>query len=186
MQLKPKKASFKHRCHVRIWSKWRRIFNLFWWTGTLLHRKWSERTYLRDKQFKRNIQVMVQEIAPWNLSDAWRRNRITITWTRTAILLIFTDRIESLRSEAQLIAGKKIFNVCQFKLSSYTLAVGRKWKLVLLEADHQQNGKFSLHGLREKLFDHDYSTGLCRSKTLTAMKRWIPFVFWSSARISTR
>ena len=120
VQLKPKEASFKHRCHVRIWSKWRHIFSLFWWTGTLLQRKWSERTYLRDKQsVKRNIQVMVQEIAPWNLSDAWRRNRITTTtWTRTAILLIFTDRIESLRSEAQLSAGKKIFNVCQFKLSS--------------------------------------------------------------------
>ena len=29
----------------------------------------------------------------------------------------------------------------------------------------------SLHGLREKLFDHDYSTGLCHSKTLPAMKR---------------
>ena len=26
--------------------------------------KWSEKTYLREKQFKRNIQVMVQEIAP--------------------------------------------------------------------------------------------------------------------------
>ena len=119
VQLKPKKASFKQRCHVRIWSKWRHIFSLFWWSGTFRHRKWSERTYLRDKQFKRNIQVMVKEIAPWNLSDAWRRNRITTTtWTRTAILLIFTDRIENLRSEAQLRAGKKIFNVCQFKLSS--------------------------------------------------------------------
>ena len=30
----------------------------------------------------------------------------------------FTDTIENLRSEAQLSAGKKIFNVCQFKLSS--------------------------------------------------------------------
>ena len=30
----------------------------------------------------------------------------------------FTDTIESVRSEAQLSAGKKIFNVCQFKLSS--------------------------------------------------------------------
>ena len=26
--------------------------------------KWSEKTYLREKQFKRNIQIMVQEIAP--------------------------------------------------------------------------------------------------------------------------
>ena len=43
--------------------------------------------------------------------------------------------------------------------------------LVLLEADHQQHGKFSLHALREKLFDHDYSTGLCHFITLTAMKR---------------
>ena len=30
------------------------------------------------------------EIASLNLSDAWRRNRITTT-TRTAILLIFTN-----------------------------------------------------------------------------------------------
>ena len=44
-------------------------------------------------------------------------------------------------------------------------------KVSLLEADHQQHGKFSLHALREKLFDHDDSTGLCHSKTLTAMKR---------------
>ena len=41
-------------------------------------------------------------------------------------------------------------------------------------------------GLREKLFDHDDSTSLCHSKTLTAKKRWIPFVFRSSARIPTR
>ena len=31
-------------------------------------------------------------------------------------------------------------------------------------------------GLREKRFEHDDSTGLCQSNTLTAMKGWI--VFW--------
>ena len=40
-------------------------------------------------------------------------------------------------------------------------------------------------GLREKRFDHDDSTSLCHSKTLTAMKRWIPFLCRSSARVST-
>ena len=65
----------------------------------------------------------------------------------------------------------KKFSMCQFKLSSLTLAVGRKYMLVLREADHQRHGKFSLHALREKLFDHDYSTGLCHFITLTAMKR---------------
>ena len=40
-------------------------------------------------------------------------------------------------------------------------------------------------GLREKLFDHDDSTGPCDSETLTAMKKRIPFGLWSSARIFT-
>ena len=39
-------------------------------------------------------------------------------------------------------------------------------------------------GLREQLFDHYDSTSLCHSKTLTAMKRSIPFVLRSSARVS--
>ena len=82
----------EHWCHVRIWSKWRHILSLFWLTGTLPHRKWSETTYLRNKQCKKNLQVLLQEIASWNLSDAWRRNRITATTTtRTAILLNFTN-----------------------------------------------------------------------------------------------
>ena len=46
-------------------------------------------------------------------------------------------------------------------------------------------GKISAE-LEQKRFDHDDSTSLCHSKILTAMKRWIPFVFRSSARISTR
>ena len=37
-------------------------------------------------------------------------------------------------------------------------------------------GKISAE-LEEKRFDHDDSTSLCHSKILTAMKRWIPFVF---------
>ena len=46
------------------------------------------------------------------------------------------------------------------------------------------NSTENFSGLREKLFDHDDSSGLCHSKTLNAMKRRIPFVFWSSARVS--
>ena len=155
---KPKKESFKHRCRGRIWSKWRHIFSLFWLTGTIPHRKWSETTYLRDKQCKKNLQVMLQEIASWNLSDAWQRNRIATT--RTAILLIFTN--------------------------TKTLAVGRKWKWVSLELSWTSAARKIFSGLREKRFDHDDSTSLCHSKTLTAMKRWIPFVLRSSARVSTR
>ena len=114
INVQAEESEFQTSGSVRIWSKWRHIFSLFWWTGTLLRPKWSERTYLRDKQFKKNIHVMVQEIAPWNLSDAWRRNRITTT-TRTAIpahfyWYILISRIESLRSEAQLNAGKKNFH----------------------------------------------------------------------------
>ena len=40
------------RRHVWIWTKWKHFFGLFLWTGTLLHLKWSETTYLRDKQEK--------------------------------------------------------------------------------------------------------------------------------------
>ena len=32
-------------------------------TGTLPHRKWSETTYFRDEQYKKNLQVLLQEIA---------------------------------------------------------------------------------------------------------------------------
>ena len=39
-----------------------------------------------------------------------------------------------------------------------------------LEAEPSTARKF-FSGLREKLFDHDDSTSLCHSKTLTAMKR---------------
>ena len=79
-------------CHVRIWSKWRHILSLFWWTETSwsLHRMWSDTTYLRDKKWKRNVKVTFQEIASWNVK--WRRNRRT-SKTRIAILsLIFTDK----------------------------------------------------------------------------------------------
>ena len=62
---------------------------------------------------KRNIQVMIKEIASWNLCDAWWWNRITTT-TRRAILLIFTKpipnvRIEILRSEVKPSASKRTF-----------------------------------------------------------------------------
>ena len=43
---------FKQRRHVRIWSKWRQNFSLFWWTRTLPHRNWSETRNLKNKQEK--------------------------------------------------------------------------------------------------------------------------------------
>ena len=42
-------------------------------------------------------------------------------------------------------------------------------RLVSLEAEDQQHGKFSL-GYEKNFFYHDDSTSLCHSKTLTAMK----------------
>ena len=41
---------FKQRRHVRVWSKWRHNFSLFWWTRTSSHRNWSQTRNLRDKQ----------------------------------------------------------------------------------------------------------------------------------------
>jgi len=83
-----------HRCtsrrnwrHVLIWSK-KDTFSVYF--DQVKHNfteNGQKKTYLRIKQCKRNIQVMLQEIVFWNLSEAWRRNRITTT-TRTAILLI--------------------------------------------------------------------------------------------------
>ena len=52
-----------------------------------------------------------------------------------------------------------------------------KWKWVLLEAQYQHHGKCS-RGYEKNFFERDDRTGRCHSKTLTAMKRWIPFVFW--------
>ena len=54
----PKEASllsiqrvFKQiRRHVRIWSKWRTIFTLFWWWGALCHQNLWETRYLRNEQ----------------------------------------------------------------------------------------------------------------------------------------
>jgi len=91
IDVQAEEREFQHRCHVRVWSKWRHVLSLFWLTVTLPHRKRSETTYLRDRQCKKNLQVLVQEISSWNLSDAWRQNRITTTTTRTAILLNFTN-----------------------------------------------------------------------------------------------
>ena len=153
---KPKKESFKHRCHVRIWSKWRHILSLFWLTGTLPHRKWSETTYLRDKQCKKNLQVLLQEIASWNLSDAWRRNRITATTTtRTAILLNFTNtswlqewKVWSVTLNQMQV--KIEFSMCQLSIVNRLTMIYVKfinsceWQWVSLEAENQQHGKFSL------------------------------------------
>ena len=120
---KPKKESFKHRCHVRIWSKWRHFLSLFWLTVTLPHRKWSETTYLRDKQCKKNLQVLLQEIASWNLSDAWRPNNNKNNENSDSSQFysyFLIARTERLRSEAESSAGEKqIFNVGLQFLSSF-------------------------------------------------------------------
>ena len=68
--------------------------------------------------------------------------------------------------------------MCGFKLS---------YKLLQLKVSFTRSwtstARKTFSGLREKLRDHDDSTSLCHSKILTAKKRWIPFVFRSSARI---
>ena len=83
---------------------------------------------------KKNLQVQLQEIAPWNLSDAWRRNRITTT--RAArnschfYWYILIVRIESLRSEAESSAGKKQIVNVSIKVKFINFVVGRKWRWV--------------------------------------------------------
>ena len=137
---KPKKKSFKHRCHVRIWSKQRHIL-----------RKWSETTYLRDKQCKKNLQALLQEIAYWNLSDAWRRKRITTTATRTAILLNFTNtswlqelKVWSLKLHQ--VQVKNIFSMCQFKflLLRMKVSLTRSWTSTAQKIFSGLRNKFSI------------------------------------------
>ena len=91
IDIRAKEREFQTSVPCATFIKMKTHFQFIWLTGTLTHRKWSETRYLRDKQCKKNLQVKVQEIASWNLSDGWRRNHtITETTTRTANLLIFT------------------------------------------------------------------------------------------------
>ena len=56
---------------------------------------------------------------------------------------ILIEGMKSLRYEAESSGGKKKVSKC-VNLSSQTLAVGRKWKWLSIEGEHQQHGKFSL------------------------------------------
>jgi len=48
--------------------KWRRIFSLFWWTGLLLEMIRNNINFILEAISKRNILVMLREIASLNLS----------------------------------------------------------------------------------------------------------------------
>ena len=79
-------------------------------TGTLFHRKWSETTYLRDRQCKKNLQKFVWCVAaePQSINRNNNKSRDSSDFYEYSLMV----RIESLMSETELSAVKKqIFNV---------------------------------------------------------------------------
>ena len=79
---------------------------LFWLSGTLLHRKWSETTYLRDKQCKKIRQVKLQEFVRCVAAEQNNNNNESSDSSHF-YQYILIGKIESLSSEAESSAGKK-------------------------------------------------------------------------------
>ena len=151
---KPKKESFKHRCHVRIWSKWRHFLSLFWLTGILPHWKRSETTYLREKQCKKNLQVLVQEISyyklegfqPWfskhlsfdNHVDECRSIKLLCTETFFSYLRKWSPRVNNMATPTmQRKAYNKAMNTnSRAELIKISFLVP-KWFVVILSHQRQ-------------------------------------------------